>query len=145
MGEECQKIFLKPSICPFTRMEETEANRTQGTGLGMAIAKSILDLMGGTIHVESTLGKGSIFTVDVDIELGESELIGEEKKGQNPLPGNNFSFAGRRILIVEDNEVNEEILRELLHIEGALTESAKNGQEAVDIFKKSPPDIFSSF
>ena len=141
-GRGMSEDFLKTIFLPFTRMEETEANRTQGTGLGMAIAKSILDLMGGTIHVESTLGKGSIFTVDVDIELGESELIGEEKKGQNPLPGNNFSFAGRRILIVEDNEVNEEILRELLHIEGALTESAKNGQEAVDIFKKSPPGYF---
>ena len=134
--------FLKTIFLPFTRMEEKDGNHTQGTGLGMAIAKSMLDLMGGSIHVESAPGKGSTFTVDVELEMGDAGESQEENKEPDTIPGRRFDFTGRRILIVEDNEINAEILNELLHIEGALTERAGNGQEAVDLFMQSSPGYY---
>lgn len=134
--------FLKTIFMPFTRMEENEGNYTQGTGLGMAIAKSILDLMGGTINVESAPRKGSTFTVDVEFELADAKESREEKKEQEEGRKEHFDFTGKRVLIVEDNEINEEILEELLHMEGALTESAGNGQEAVDKLEQSSPGYY---
>ena len=141
-GRGMTEEFLKTIFLPFTRMEEKDGNHTQGTGLGMAISKSMLDLMGGSIHVESAPGKGSTFTVDVELEMGDAGESQEENKEPDTIPGRRFDFTGRRILIVEDNEINAEILNELLHIEGALTERAGNGQEAVDLFMQSSPGYY---
>lgn len=141
-GRGMTEEFLKTIFMPFTRMEEKEGCYTQGTGLGMAIAKSMLDLMGGTITVESALDKGSTFTVDVEFELAEGWESQEDKKEQNDSKNRRFDFTGKRVLIVEDNEINEEILEELLHMEGALTESAGNGQEAVDRWEESSPGYY---
>lgn len=141
-GRGMTEEFLKTIFMPFTRMEEKEGSYTQGTGLGMAIAKSMLDLMGGSINVESTLGKGSTFTVDVELETAEEGECREEKKEQNGGQTKRFDFTGKRVLIVEDNEINEEILKELLSIEGALTESAVNGKEAVDKLEQSSPGYY---
>jgi len=102
----------------------------------------MLDLMGGSINVESTLGKGSTFTVDVELETAEEGECREEKKEQNGGQTKRFDFTGKRVLIVEDNEINEEILKELLSIEGALTESAGNGKEAVDKLEQSAPGYY---
>ncbi|PNV62781.1 hybrid sensor histidine kinase/response regulator [Clostridium sp. chh4-2] len=141
-GRGMTEEFLKTIFMPFTRMEEKEGCYTQGTGLGMAIAKSMLDLMGGTITVESALDKGSTFTVDVEFELAEGWESQEDKNEQEDNKKKRFDFTGKRVLIVEDNEINEEILEELLHMEGALTESAGNGQEAVDKWEESSPEYY---
>ena len=141
-GRGMTKEFLKTIFMPFTRMEEKEGNYTQGTGLGMAIAKSMLDLMGGSIHVESEQGKGSTFTVEVQLEMGDAVKSQEAHKELDAGQNGRFDFTGKRILIVEDNEINEEILKELLNIEGALTESACNGQTAVEMFELSSPDYY---
>ena len=136
-GRGMSKEFLETIFTPFSRMEETETSRTQGTGLGMAITKNLLDLMGGSIEVESTLGKGSTFTVQVELELAEPVQGHKDEEGQHTTLKHQFEFAGRRVLIVEDNEINEEILKELLKLVGAETESARNGQEAVAMFQNS--------
>lgn len=141
-GRGMTDAFLKTIFMPFTRMEEKEGHTTQGTGLGMAIAKSMLDLMGGSIHVESAQEQGSTFTVDLELEIGEASESPEEANEQDAGQNHHFEFAGRRVLVVEDNAINEEILKELLHIEGALTDSAANGREAVDKFEHSPPGYY---
>ena len=141
-GRGMTEEFLKTIFLPFTRMEEKEGSYTQGTGLGMAIAKSMLDLMGGTITVESAPGKGSTFTVDVEFEMAEAGDRQEEKEEQDDGGNRRFDFTGKRVLIVEDNEINAEIIEELLHIEGALTDSAGNGREAVDKMEQSSPGYY---
>ena len=141
-GRGMTEEFLEMIFLPFTRMEETEENCTRGTGLGMAITKSIVDLMGGSIYVESELGKGSTFTVDVELEQGVSTISLKEEKNQKTFQEKPFNYTGKSVLIVEDNELNAEILNELLHIEGAVTERARNGQEAVEIFEASAPGYF---
>lgn len=108
--------------------ERTE-NGIQGTGLGMAITKNLVDKMGGSIAVESEPGKGTEFLVKLDLRLqkGQKEKTCIPEKQVVPE-----RFAGKRVLLVEDNELNREIARELLADAGFLVEEAENGRAAVE-------------
>ena len=135
MSEAYQKTLFEP----FTREEKSGTNRVQGTGLGMAITKSIVDLMGGTIHVESAPGKGSRFEVvlefPIDAEADKvqtASALPEEAEAVSPLSGMSF-------LCAEDNAINAEILEMLLETKGASCTICSNGQEIVDAFASVKP------
>ncbi|MFZ2181292.1 MAG: ATP-binding protein, partial [Blautia wexlerae] len=122
----------------FTRAESSMTNKIQGTGLGMAITRNLVEAMGGTIDVESELGQGSCFEVLIDLRIAEdrsvSSTVQEEKNEQN-----DNIFQGMRFLCAEDNELNAEILTELLKIEGAECTICENGEEILKTFEKSAP------
>ena len=131
--------YQKTLFDPFTREEKSGTNRVQGTGLGMAITKSIIDLMGGTIHVESAPGKGSRFEVvlefPIDAEADRVQTapaLPEEAEAVSPLSGMSF-------LCAEDNAINAEILELLLETKGARCTICSNGQEIVDTFASVKP------
>ena len=131
--------FLEHLFEPFVQ-EKTDARSVyHGTGLGMAIVKSLVDKMGGTIQVKSIPGEGSEFKVTIPFEMAsEGEIKKEEQdriKRENPLKG-------LKILLAEDNELNLEIAMELLEEKGALLTPAKNGKEAVEIFQNHPGGTF---
>ena len=135
MSEEFQKTLFEP----FTREEKSGTNKVQGTGLGMAITKSIVDLMGGTIHVESTTGKGTRFEVVLEFPIDaeadtvqETQVPPEEEETASPLSGMKF-------LCAEDNAINAEILEMLLEANGASCTICSNGQEIVDAFASVKP------
>ena len=135
MSEEFQKTLFEP----FTREEKSGTNKVQGTGLGMAITKSIVDLMGGTIHVESTTGKGTRFEVVLEFPIDaeadtvqETQVPPEEEENASPLSGVKF-------LCAEDNAINAEILELLLESKGAHCKIYPNGQEIVDAFADVKP------
>ena len=135
MSEEFQKTLFEP----FTREEKSGTNKVQGTGLGMAITKSIVDLMGGTIRVESTTGKGTQFEVVLEFPIDteadtvqETQVPPEEEENASPLSGMKF-------LCAEDNAINAEILEMLLESKGAHCKIYPNGQEIVDAFASVKP------
>ncbi|MBR3638506.1 MAG: response regulator [Lachnospiraceae bacterium] len=114
----------------FTREEKTTVNRVQGTGLGLAITAKVVELMGGTISVKSTLGEGSEFTVELELEALESE--NEEKDSKDEITG----LAGCRVLLVEDNEINAEIAAMLLSKYDIEVDCAENGQIGLEKVKQ---------
>ena len=130
--------FKKTIFDPFTRAEDSVTNKIQGTGLGMAITKNLIEAMGGTIDVESELSQGSCFEVLIDLRIAEnrsvSSAVQEEKNEQN-----DNIFQGMRFLCAEDNELNAEILMELLKIEGAECTICENGQRVLETFEQSVP------
>ena len=130
--------FKETIFDPFTRAEGSVTNKIQGTGLGMAITRNLVEAMGGTIDVESELGQGSCFEVLIDLRIEEdrsvSSTVQEEKNEQN-----DNIFQGMRFLCAEDNELNAEILTELLKIEGAECTICENGEEILKTFEKSAP------
>lgn len=102
----------------FTRAENSLTNKIQGTGLGMAITKNLVDLMGGTIDVESEPGQGSCFEVFMDLKIAEERSASPASQAETEEQDGNI-LKGMRFLCAEDNELNAEILTELLKIEGA--------------------------
>ena len=130
--------FKETIFDPFTRAEGSVTNKIQGTGLGMAITRNLVEAMGGTIDVESELGQRSCFEVLIDLRIAEdrsvSSTVQEEKNEQN-----DNIFQGMRFLCAEDNELNAEILTELLKIEGAECTICENGEEILKTFEKSAP------
>ena len=126
--------FLAHVFEPFT--QETESARTEfaGTGLGLPIAKEILDLCGGTISAASEKGKGSTFTVRVPLALDKTQAA--------RLPAAADSIEDVRIMVVEDNEINMEIAHYMLESRGAVITEAHNGREAVDLFAAALPDSY---
>lgn len=119
--------FLEHLFASYSRETCFTSAATVGTGLGMPIVKSLVQQMSGEISVESTLGKGSKFTVTLPLEAVSVEEDSQEKKEDQSSP---FQLAGRKILLAEDNELNMEIATEIL---------AMNGVEAVRIFQGAAP------
>ena len=128
--------FIKKVFLPFERARNTTASRIAGTGVGLAITKNLLDLMGGSISVKSKPGKGSVFTIELPLKV---------IKEKEPVVSDDFAaveeeteeakaefYSSKRVLIVEDNELNMEIMGALMEMIGIQTEKAYNGQEAVN-------------
>lgn len=121
----------------FSREENTQMDSVQGTGLGMTIVKNLVDMMGGSIDVESTLGEGSCFEVILDFRIVDKKpqkAFIEDK----PKPDYN-RLEGIRFLCAEDNPLNAEILEDLLQIEGASCDICTDGCQVVDKFEHSKP------
>ena len=122
----------------FTRAENSLTNKIQGTGLGMAITKNLVDLMGGTIDVESEPGQGSCFEVFMDLKIAEERSASPASQAETEEQDGNI-LKGMRFLCAEDNELNAEILTELLKIEGAECTICENGKRVLETFEQSVP------
>ena len=136
MSEELPEAHF---LNPLTRECTSTVSKVQGTGLGMAITKSIVDLMGGSISVESTTGKGTRFEVVLEFPIDtkadtvqKAQALPEEEETTSPLSGMKF-------LCAEDNALNAEILQMLLETRGASCTICSNGQEIVDAFASVKP------
>ena len=123
---------------PFTRAENSVTNKIQGTGLGMAITRNLVEAMGGTIDVESELGQGSCFEVLMDLKIAEDRTVALAVQEETDEQDGNI-LQGMRFLCAEDNEINAEILTELLKIEGAECTICENGEEILKAFEQSAP------
>ena len=130
--------FKKTIFDPFTRAESSVTNKIQGTGLGMAITKNLVEAMGGTIDVESELSRGSCFEVLIDLRIAEDRLVSSAEQAEKDEPAGNV-LKGMRFLCAEDNELNAEILMDLLKIEGAECTICENGKRVLEAFEQSAP------
>ena len=137
--------YLETIFDAFTRAENSTTNKVQGTGLGMAITKSIVELMGGSIEVFSQVDRGSLFRVDIELRIAEDQAR-ELEQSAAPAPDGeqDDSLDGMRFLAAEDNEINAEILFELLGMEGASCEIVENGRLAVERFQQTEPGRFDA-
>lgn len=127
--------FIDHVFEPFAR-DKTSPVAAEGTGLGLTIAKSLTEIMGGTIEVTSELGKGSEFTVTIPLSIPSLTEVEEE---QDIFI---YDFKGRHVLVVDDNELNREILVEALREEGFFVEEAIDGSFAIEKLRDSPPGTY---
>ena len=124
----------------FSREHSTTENKVPGTGLGLPIIKSMIELMGGSIQVESRQGIGTKFTIDLSFDIAlKEEVYGSEDTIESSAI---HTIKGKRILLVEDNELNAEITKTVLEDVGALITRAENGQQALELFKEKPAGTF---
>ena len=130
--------FKETIFDPFTRAESSVTNKVQGTGLGMAITKNLVEAMGGTIDVDSELGQGSCFEVLMDLKIAEDRTVALAAQEETDEQDGNI-LQGMKFLCAEDNELNAEILTELLKIEGAECTICENGEEILEAFEQSAP------
>ena len=130
MSEE----FLEHIYEPFTQENSSSRTKYPGTGLGMSIAKKLVDKMNGTITIETEKGVGTTFTVvlpfEIDVDSTNKNVVSNDDEEE-------YSIEGLHILLAEDNDLNMEIAEFLLKEKGAIVDCAWDGQEAVDVFEKS--------
>lgn len=137
-GRGISQEFQKDLFQPFKRERNTTKSGVPGTGLGLSVVKSLVELMEGSIAVESEEGKGSQFTVKLMFKLPE-ELPAQD---QTQTLRERIDLKGKRILLVEDNEINREIAQELLGDEGYIVETANDGSVAVEMVKNAEPKYY---
>ncbi len=147
-GIGMSKEFADTVFESFTRERTSTVSGIQGTGLGMAITKNIVDMMGGSIKVETEPGKGTEFIIDLRLrrapELAEKEAKKEAARQEEISSGNGNAFAGKKLLLVDDLDVNREIAKMLLMGAGFEVDTATNGKEAVDTVAASQPGEYSA-
>ena len=132
------KAGLSKLFQAFSQADSSTTRRFGGTGLGLAISKQLVELMGGTIQVESTPGSGSVFTVSISFPITTETQVTDLQKSQG-MP--HVKFTGVRALVAEDHEINREIIVELLRQRGIEADIAKNGREAVEMVRAQDYDI----
>ena len=133
MSEE----FVKQIFEPFSQERVESRSNYTGTGLGMTITKKFVDLLGGTISVNSVLNEGTTFTVIIPYEIHEKKVEIEESVKE-------INVTGMKVLLVEDNDLNLEIAELMLEENGVEVVTAQDGQMAVDIYKENPPYTFDA-
>ena len=134
MGEDFKKHIFEP----FTQENQGARTHYNGVGLGMSIVKKLVDQMKGTIKVDSQVGRGSVFQIILPIQIEEvqnTQPAEEERSARSDI-------AGMRVLLVEDNEINCEIVEFMLEEAGASVVTANDGKKAVDVFSASRPGTF---
>ena len=135
MSEEFQKTIFDE----FTRERTSTVSGIQGTGLGMAITKNIVEKMGGSISVKSAEGEGSEFIIDIPFRISAAPADSAEKTVTSL---DEYDFTGKRVLLAEDNEMNQTIATALLGKAGFAVETAANGQETVDKVRDASDGYF---
>ena len=144
-GIGMSKEFQKHIYESFSRAENSVTNKVQGTGLGMAITKSIVDAMGGGISLESEPGKGSRFEVMLEFKVDEAaEHAAKQPASPARLPEKESVLAGMNFLCAEDNPLNAEILEAMLNMQGAACTICSNGREIVEKFKTAKPGDYDA-
>ena len=118
---------------PFERDESGEVSKTEGNGLGMSITKSILDVMGASLDIESELGKGSVFRIHANLKI-DSNVMEDTRDEMTNIP----NISGKRLLVVEDNEINMEIILAILERTQAQTTKAWTAEEALELYTQHP-------
>lgn len=139
-GRGIAQEFRKDLFQPFERERNTTKSGVLGTGLGLSVVKNLVELMDGSIEVESNVGQGSRFRIRLLLK------VPEELSEENPIlvdSDSSINLEGKRILLVEDNEINREIAQELLMDEGYLVETANDGSVAVEMIKNASPFYYS--
>ena len=141
-GIGMSREFLDKLFRPFERAEDPRVSQVQGTGLGMAITNNLVQMMNGTIQVDSEIDHGTTFKVTVFLKLvGEEYSVHEQAW---PDRNEEKGFAPETcVLLAEDNDINREIACELLGMSGIKTVCAVNGKEAFEFFRDSPPETYS--
>ena len=132
--------YLKKIFEAFTREQNTTKSKIAGTGLGMSIVKKYVDLLGGTINVESELGKGSTFTVTLKHKIADESYY-VKKYMEEPGTGSEI-LEGRNILLAEDNDLNAEIAEAILESAGLKIERVEDGIQCVNRIEKMPADTY---
>ena len=133
--------YLQHLFDEFSRERTSTVSKQQGTGLGLAITKRIVDMMEGSINVESKVGEGSKFTICIPLRIQENPEAVEQVRfvhSEREI----ISFEGFRVLVVEDNDLNLEISRDVLENAGIVVESAADGSVAVELLKEKGPDYY---
>ena len=132
--------FLKHIYEPFERERNSTISRVEGSGIGMGIVKRLVELMDGSVDVQSKIGDGSTFTVTIPCKIAsKEESVAKRDKGTH----DKASLVGARILVVEDNDINAEIATELLEEEGCIRERACNGVECIDMLEKADNSYYA--
>lgn len=132
--------FLKHIYEPFERERNSTISRVEGSGIGMGIVKKLVELMDGSVDVQSKIGDGSTFTVTIPCKIAsKEESVAKRDKGTR----DKASLVGARILVVEDNDINAEIATELLEEEGCIIERACNGVECIDMLEKADNSYYA--
>ncbi|MDE6364739.1 MAG: response regulator [Lachnospiraceae bacterium] len=138
-GRGISHAFKKELFQPFKRERNTTMSGILGTGLGLSVVKNLVDMMEGSIEVESAEGKGSRFIVNLLLKVHNQLPQNVQKKSGLT----DVILKGKRILLVEDNEINCEIAQELLTDEGYIVETANDGSVAVEMVRNSEPQYYS--
>lgn len=139
-GSGMSKEYLPHIFEEFSREHTSTESKVTGTGLGLPIVKSLIDMMGGTIEVESQLGCGTKMNVVLPFELASEKQILEEKQKEKEKISD--SILGKRVLLAEDNELNAEIAMTVLKENGLKAERAANGKQCMEMLKKMPEDYY---
>lgn len=152
--------FIKKIFDPFERERTSTVSRVPGTGLGMSISKNLVEMMGGTIEVQSEQGKGTEFMIRIPMRVCSGEKPADHCSGEkrmdhdfgrpsadrveetfSPMTAGN-DFSGRHVLLVEDNELNREIATAILRGYGFEVDTAENGAIAVEKVQSATPDTY---
>ena len=133
--EEQERIFT-----PFSQADTSITRRFGGTGLGLALCRRLVELMGGRISVQSTPGKGSVFRVELPFGVGRDDIFASDMAGAGPEEQNG-SLQGLRVLMAEDGDINREIMEVLLSGMGVQCTAVSNGQEALEVWRAQAGDI----
>ena len=139
-GVGMSEDFIAHAFDMFSQESETSRSRYEGTGLGLAITKQLVDRMDGSIELKSEVGVGTTVIVKIPFKIDTQDK--NSNLSDKPVSLDDYSVEGIRALVVEDNELNMEIARCILEDSGMEVTCAVDGQEAVEIFKKSAPDYF---
>ena len=139
-GIGMSKEYLPHIFEEFSREHTSTESKVTGTGLGLPIVKSLIDMMGGTIEVESQPGCGTKMNVVLPFELASEKQILEEKQKEKEKISD--SILGKRVLLAEDNELNAEIAMTILKENGLKAERAVNGKQCMEMLKKMPEDYY---
>lgn len=129
--------FRKKMFLPFEQEHAEEVALRDGQGLGLYICKNLVDLLGGTISCESEPGKGSVFTVELSYDLATEEQIRVQSHKSSTYEDR--VLYGKNVLVAEDNKINAEVIMRILETKGIHSELARDGQEAVEMFKSHGP------
>ncbi|MBR4663038.1 MAG: amino acid permease [Lentisphaeria bacterium] len=143
-GIGMSRDFVAKMFNAFERERTSTESGMEGTGLGLAITKSIVDQMGGTIDVFTSPGKGTEIVIHINFRLATEKDIRKEIAVENEASEAHYNFKGKRLLLVEDNEINLEIARMLLEQMDFLVETAQNGKIAVDMVRTSRPGHYDA-
>ena len=143
-GIGMSKEFVEKMWGAFERERTSTDSGIEGTGLGLAITKSLVELMGGTIEALTSPGSGTEIIIRVKFRLASEDDLKKEIEDRNSTAVEETDFSGKRLLLVEDNEINMEIARMILEQMGFLVETAANGKIAVDMVSAAGPGYYDA-